>query len=129
MPFFTIFGALSDRVGRKWLMMAACLLAIFSYVPIYNAMQQAAGNNVVTLSSSRQSDRSDQTDTHNCRRRRVNPSRPSEAPKPNVPELIFLVFLQVIFVCMIYGPIAAYLVEAFPAKIRYTGLSLPLSHR
>ncbi len=37
----------------------------------------------------------------------------------------FLVFIQVIYVCMIYGPIAAYLVEAFPAKIRYTSLSLP----
>jgi hypothetical protein len=39
--------------------------------------------------------------------------------------LVFLVFIQVIYVCMIYGPIAAYLVEAFPAKIRYTSLSLP----
>jgi hypothetical protein len=39
--------------------------------------------------------------------------------------LVFLVFAQVIFVCMVYGPIAAYLVEAFPAKIRYTSLSLP----
>jgi hypothetical protein len=48
-----------------------------------------------------------------------------EAPAPNVPKLVFLVFLQVIFVCMVYGPIAAYLVEAFPAKIRYTSLSLP----
>jgi len=36
-----------------------------------------------------------------------------------------LVFIQVIFVTMVYGPIAAYLVEAFPAKIRYTSLSLP----
>jgi hypothetical protein len=35
------------------------------------------------------------------------------------------VFVQVIFVTMVYGPIAAYLVEAFPAKIRYTALSLP----
>ena len=48
-----------------------------------------------------------------------------EAPNPNVPLLVFLVFIQVIYVCMIYGPIAAYLVEAFPAKIRYTSLSLP----
>ena len=48
-----------------------------------------------------------------------------EAPAPNVPMLVFLVFLQVIYVCMIYGPIAAYLVEAFPARIRYTSLSLP----
>ena len=39
--------------------------------------------------------------------------------------LVLLVFVQVIFVCMIYGPIAAYLVEAFPARIRYTSLSLP----
>jgi len=48
-----------------------------------------------------------------------------EAPNPNVPLLVLLVFIQVIYVCMIYGPIAAYLVEAFPAKIRYTSLSLP----
>jgi hypothetical protein len=41
-----------------------------------------------------------------------------------VPKLVLLVFIQVIYVCMIYGPIAAYLVEAFPAKIRYTSLSL-----
>jgi len=40
-------------------------------------------------------------------------------------KLILLVFLQVIFVTMVYGPIAAYRVEAFPAKIRYTSLSLP----
>src|SRR6185369_2972527 len=40
-------------------------------------------------------------------------------------KLIGLVFIQVVFVTMVYGPIAAYLVEAFPAKIRYTALSLP----
>jgi hypothetical protein len=39
--------------------------------------------------------------------------------------LVALVFVQVLFVCMIYGPIAAYLIEAFPAKVRYTSLSLP----
>ncbi|MBO0722957.1 MAG: MFS transporter, partial [Blastocatellia bacterium] len=49
----------------------------------------------------------------------------SAATNPNVTFLIFLVFVQVIFVCMVYGPIAAYLVEAFPAKVRYTSLSLP----
>jgi hypothetical protein len=49
----------------------------------------------------------------------------SEAAAPNVPILIFLVFGQLTFLCMAYGPIAAYLVEAFPAKIRYTSLSLP----
>jgi hypothetical protein len=40
-------------------------------------------------------------------------------------KLIMLVFLQVVFVTMVYGPIAAYLIEAFPARIRYTSLSLP----
>jgi len=48
-----------------------------------------------------------------------------EAPSPNVPLLVFLVWIQVIYVTMVYGPIAAFLVEAFPARIRYSSLSLP----
>ena len=48
-----------------------------------------------------------------------------EAPNPNLTMLVFLVWVQVMYICMIYGPIAAYLVEAFPARIRYTSLSLP----
>jgi len=44
---------------------------------------------------------------------------------PTVWKLVLLVFIQVFWVTMVYGPIAAYLVEAFPAKIRYTALSLP----
>ncbi len=39
--------------------------------------------------------------------------------------LVILIFIQVLYVCLVYGPIAAYLIEAFPAKIRYTSLSLP----
>src|SRR6201984_1549031 len=53
MPFFTVFGALSDKIGRKWLMMAACLLAVVTYVPIYHAMQDAAGNNIETVKSAK----------------------------------------------------------------------------
>jgi MFS family permease len=125
MPFFTVFGTLSDKIGRKWLMMAACLLAVLTYLPIYHAMQRAAGNNVQTLSSVRDKVTGapkltaltvDDTG-------KIVPAK--EASNPNVPLLVFLVFIQVIYVCMIYGPIAAYLVEAFPAKIRYTSLSLP----
>ena len=37
----------------------------------------------------------------------------------------FLIFIQLLFVCMVYGPIAAFLVELFPPEIRYTSLSLP----
>src|SRR5262245_23779614 len=51
MPLFVLFGALSDRIGRKRIMMAGCLLAAISYVPIYRAMQAAAGSGVVTAIS------------------------------------------------------------------------------
>ncbi|MEP6787278.1 MAG: MFS transporter, partial [Acidobacteriota bacterium] len=51
MPFFIFFGALSDRIGRKWIIMAGCLLAVLTYLPIYQAMQSAAGSNVVTATS------------------------------------------------------------------------------
>jgi MFS family permease len=125
MPFFTVFGALSDKIGRKWLMMAACLLAVVSYVPIYHAMQTAAGNNVVGVKSGKNKVTGAIALTPQTLDATGAQVAAKEAPAPNVPVLVFLVFIQVIYVCMIYGPIAAYLVEAFPAKIRYTSLSLP----
>lgn len=88
LPLFVFFGALSDRVGRKKVMLAGNLLAALSYYPIYQAMKAF-----------------------------------SEPMNPVA--LCALVLVQVVFVTMVYGPIAAYLVEAFPAKIRYTSLSLP----
>src|SRR5467141_3305181 len=53
MPFFVFFGALSDRFGRKRIMMCGCILAAVSYLPIYKAMQAAAGSKVVTAISQR----------------------------------------------------------------------------
>jgi ATP/ADP translocase len=47
------------------------------------------------------------------------------ASSPNLPLMTFLIFLQVLLVTLVYGPIAAYLIEAFPAKVRYTSMSLP----
>src|SRR5258708_19518850 len=44
---------------------------------------------------------------------------------PNVPLLIALVWIQIVYVTMVYGPIAAFLVEYFRAKVRYTSLSIP----
>src|SRR5216117_3427345 len=87
-PLFIVFGRLSDRIGRKKIMMAGCLLAAVSYAPLYAGME-AFG-------------------------------RPL-----NVPVMIGLVFVQVVWVTMVYGPIAAFLVEFFPARIRYTCLSVP----
>jgi MFS family permease len=125
MPFFTLFGALSDRVGRKWLMMTACFLSIISYIPIYEQMQVAAGNNIVTVRSTTNKVTGAISLTPITIDATGQQVPAKEATNPNVPMLVFLVFIQVIFVCMIYGPIAAYLVEAFPARIRYTSLSLP----
>jgi MFS family permease len=125
MPFFTVVGALSDRIGRKKLMMAGCLLGLLTYIPIYKAMERAAGNNVVTVKSARNkvtgaiSLTAMTADTSGA----LVPAK--EVPSPDRTMLVLLVFIQVLYVCLIYGPIAAYLIEAFPAKVRYTSLSLP----
>lgn len=98
-PLFILFGWLSDRIGRKPIMLAGMLLAVVTYYPIYGLMASFApkagqlflfpyiGYNPVMLSA--------------------------------------LVFVQVVYVTMVYGPIAAFLVELFPTKIRYTSMSLP----
>jgi MFS family permease len=91
MPFFTVFGALSDKIGRLKIMMAGNLLAAGTYWLIYPAMVRLT-------------------------------------PDPKHPPMVLLtllVFIQVIYVTMVYGPIAAFLIEAFPARIRYTSFSLP----
>ncbi len=134
MPFFVVFGALSDRIGRKWLILGGCLLAMLTYLPIYSAMQSAAGSNVVAVSSTKdavgavkltpQTAAADGTLTT---AEKVLPFNgiADLLSQPSALKLIGLVFIQVFWVTMVYGPIAAYLVEAFPAKIRYTAMSLP----
>jgi MFS family permease len=138
-PLFTVFGSLSDRIGRKKIMMAGCLLGVICYIPIYQAMVSAAGNDVVAVTSTknpvtgeprlapathvRDSVTGEPLIDPATGQPKLEPAK--EATNPNIALLIFLVFVQVVFVCMVYGPIAAYLVEAFPAKVRYTSLSLP----
>ena len=125
MPFFTVVGALSDRIGRKKLMMTGCLLAVLTYIPIYHAMERAAGNNIVSVSHTRNK----VTGAIGLTAMTTGPTGAlvpaKEAVNPNLPMLVFLIFVQVLYVTLVYGPIAAYLIEAFPAKIRYTSVSLP----
>lgn len=96
-PFFVFFGSLSDKVGRKKVMMAGLLLGTVGFVPLFNLMTVAAGYDAATKVSA----------------------------NPNVPMLIALVFVMVLFVTMVYGPIAAFLIELFPTRIRYTSMSVP----
>lgn len=124
-PFYVAFGALSDRIGRKKIMMASMILAALAYLPIYHGMQQAAGNHVVGVGSVKD---------HITGAIHLTPLTADatgklvpagEAVHANLPLIGLMVWCQVLFSGMSYGPIAAYLVEAFPAKVRYSSLSLP----
>lgn len=97
-PLFVVFGRLSDKVGRKSVMLTGIGLAAITYVPIYMAMKHFA--NPLGLAA-------------------ADPSA------INYPMIVLLVMLQMVYVCMVYGPIAAFLVELFPTRIRYTSMSLP----
>jgi len=103
-PFFVIIGRLSDRIGRKNIILAGCLIAAIAYVPLYMGMK-AFGPYV------------DPTVLDAAAR----VANPSYSPV----MLVILIFIQVLFVTMVYGPIAAFLVELFPTRIRYTSMSLP----
>jgi MFS family permease len=85
-PLFILFGALSDRIGRRNIMTLGFALAVLTYWPVFTWLGTFKDNPVV---------------------------------------LTLLVFYMVILVTMVYGPIAAFLVELFPARIRYTSMSLP----
>lgn len=125
-PTLVCFAVLSDRVGRKWMMMAACLLGTVSWFPIYKSMQRAAGNNVVSVGSAKNKVTGAITLSPMTRDPLTSQLvLAKEAQHPDIPSLILLVYAQLFVFTMIYAPLAAYLVEAFPARIRYTSLSLP----
>jgi MFS family permease len=108
-PFFIVFGRLSDRIGRKPIILGGCLIAAITYFPIYNLMTQFAhpqGAFDAVLG-------------------KYAANGTATVAQPEVLPLVALVWIQVIFVTMVYGPIAAFLVEFFPARIRYTSLSIP----
>ncbi|MGB7159017.1 MAG: MFS transporter [Tepidisphaeraceae bacterium] len=127
MPLFVVFGALSDRIGRKRLMMAGCLIAALTYYPIYKGMVYAAGNNVVAVQKLKEPGNPEMKLTAMTvgADGKLAPAPQANPGTTGLALLIALVFVQVVYVTMVYGPIAAYLVEAFPARVRYTSLSLP----
>jgi MFS family permease len=177
---FVFFGWLSDKIGRKRLMLAGCLLGAVTYFPIYRAivhfgnpaLERFAADTKIALVASdcqvhlfpnpkTQYSECDKVQDFLSKRSlsfattegpaftrpvtTINgvvitgfdeakltatlnglgyPATANEADV-NVAMLILLVFLQLVYVTMVYGPIAAFLVELFPARIRYTSMSLP----
>ena len=154
-PFFLFFGWLSDKIGRKWIMMLGMLLGILTYRPIFNTFLKNTDAEVWIKHSNKDYIES-----------QAKPIASSDGFKIfefqyNFPDgkkfievmkgkkireglydimseyknkhlshdiywkFVALVFLLILFVTMVYGPIAAFLVELFPTKIRYTSMSLP----
>ena len=179
-PFFLVFGALSDRIGRKKIILAGCLIAALTYVPIFHVLTHFVNPDLeayqdrtpitVTASDcnfhifigpwSRQTacDKAKDfigkaglsftslpavsnddviTKIGNIELRGWDEAKYKEALKvtgyPAKADLSkvnwimteLLLVIMVIYVTMVYGPIAAFLVELFPTRIRYTSMSLP----
>lgn len=158
-PFFVIFGAWSDKVGRKWIMLTGMLLGIIFYRPIYQTFLDKSDvttwtdtqvvkegapvvsrvpiNDVDSIVSSSVKVSFANGSSYNkvdIDTVYANPTKMighAQVIKDKVlPTSTFwvyvgLVFFQILLVTMVYGPIAAFLVELFPTKIRYTSMSLP----
>lgn len=198
-PFFVIFGSLSDRIGRKPIIMAGCILAALTYFPIFTALTQYGNPDVFvaqeknpvkviaspeqcsfqfdpvgkakftsscdlaktllakraipyenvaaepnTVAQVRIGDRviesfegsaltaadfkaRNDAFTANLGAALKDAGYPEKADpaKINYPMMLLLLTVLVIYVTMVYGPIAAWLVELFPTRIRYTSMSLP----
>ncbi|NMM11611.1 MAG: MHS family MFS transporter [Polaromonas sp.] len=198
-PFFVIFGSLSDKIGRKPIIMAGCFLAVVTYFPVFTALTKAANpdlaaaqakNKVVVTADAREcsfqfnptgtakytsscdiakqvlsansvsyenaagaagepatirigetvitsyksagllADDAKKKDiefkkaTADALKVAGYPAKADPAKVDKVTLVLLLTYL-VILVTMVYGPIAAMLVEMFPTRIRYTSLSLP----
>ena len=89
-PSLILFGALSDKIGRKPVILGGMALAALTYYPLYSWLGQATHPDAI-----------------------------------NYPVAVFIIVILVCYVGMVYGPIGAFLAEYFPARIRYTSVSVP----
>lgn len=155
-PLFVLFGAMSDRFGRKWIMLTGMLLGVITWRPIYQTFLQLSdtknkteiaestlierstelvGTDTVTTTTTERyfSDGMELKEIKKETLPAVAPARPlkpqlitaKKLPSKSYWIFVVLVFIQIVYVTMVYGPIAAFLVELFPTRIRYTSMSLP----
>ena len=177
LPLYVLFGWLSDRVGRKWVVLAGCGLAVVTFVPIYMQLSKAVNPQLVSfqqtvpirLSANNCTGGLFSTPVSDCDRTRdfltqsglsyqveagakagqlvthvgqrtVNGFDANALRKTlvaagyptstnireiNRPLMYLLLALLMIWGAMAYGPMSAYYVELFPAKVRYTSISVP----
>jgi MFS family permease len=155
-PLTVFFGWLSDRIGRKYLLLTSLFLAIICFRPVFDAMYQTANlqhkvediaamqtnsktvsvpssttDSLITttiLHSYTDGTESSETKTQLLVRGIAGKPETITSIKLNSGDewkLIRLIFLLAAIFTMSYGPLAAYVVEMFPLKIRYTSMSLP----
>ena len=153
-PLFIYFGWLSDKVGRKIIMMIGMILAVLLYRPVYRQMYLLtdiqykteipseknitknirftdAGDSVTVKKTIHvYDDGSNQILTNTVIQKKEGERTVEEKKEVTLSgepyyALIGLVLVQLVLVTMVYGPIAAFLVELFPTRIRYTSMSLP----
>ena len=137
-PFFIFWGWLSDKVGRKPIILGGCLLAAVTYFPLFDALTEAANPRLAAAAASAPvvvyadpADCNVQFDpvgktvfNHSCDLAKSYLAK-ADSALVNKPMVVLILFILGFYVTMVYGPIAAALVEMFPTNIRYTSMSLP----
>ncbi len=157
-PFFVVFGSLSDKIGRKWIMLGGMLLAVITYKHLFNKLVFLTDEKIKTEIISQQETKTTMIpvagtqDMVRTVARIVHyedgmvmttttkdtayqlPGKLTQKPEVKTAKvvgngdywhMVLVVFIMILYVTMVYGPIAAFLVEMFPTKIRYTSMSLP----